>query len=125
MKHYRTLASIWSLSGVAGLAWLVYHLMAMGRNKGDDVLFWFGAFCFLPLLRSVGLFRARTWARWFYLILSSLLLFFCLSIVLIAPHDYDRLAYFGWYVFLGSSFCALGVLLFARRHEIQIQGGSK
>ncbi|MGA2866981.1 MAG: hypothetical protein ABSF95_21100 [Verrucomicrobiota bacterium] len=119
MKWYRTLAAVWSLSAAAGLSWLIYHFSTVGRDKGDDLLFWFGAFCILPLLGSVGLFRARTWARWFYLVLSSVLLFFCLSVVIVAPHDYSRLAYLGWWVFLLFSVCSLGILLFARRYEAQ------
>ena len=121
MKWYRTLASVWSASAALGLGWLVYHFSIVGQDKGDDLLFWFGAFCVLPLLGSVGLFRAREWARWFYLVLSSVLLFFCLSVVLVAPNDYDRLAYSGWCVFLLFSLCSLGVLLFVRRNETQTQ----
>jgi uncharacterized membrane protein (DUF2068 family) len=95
----------------------------VGREKGDDFLFWFGAFCVLPLLGSGGLFRARKWARWFFLVLSSVLLFFCLSFVVMAAGDYDRLAYFGWCAFLVFSLCSLAVLLFVNRNEAQTQPG--
>jgi hypothetical protein len=123
MKWYRALASVWSASTALGLAWLAYHFATVGREKGDDYLFWFGAFCVLSLLGSGGLFRARKWARWLYLVLSSVLLFFCLSFEVVAASDYDRLAYVGWCVFLVFPLCSLAVLLFVRRNEAQTPPG--
>lgn len=121
MKWYRRIAFVWCILGAIGLVWLAYQFLKTGHHSGDAPLFWFGGFSAMALLGAASLSRVRTWARWLYLVLSSVLLFFC-SLFVIFAH-YDGLVYIIWCGFLLFSVCSLAVLLFVRRYETQTQQG--
>ena len=121
MTHYRIVGSIWLVFGVSGFALSTIEcvrLLRMGEPEGGgDVLSTvIGAgFCAIAASTSVGLVRARRWARVEFAIIAVLLGLYCLSFFAMAefPAFFYALALIG----IGIAAYTLTVILICRPHE--------
>jgi len=110
MTHYRIIGSVWLLFGVIGFVLSAIEglrCLNMGDPLTDGAVvssFIASIFCALAAVTSIGLFRARGWARICGTIMAIIFSLYCLSFILMVGLEY------GAFWFLAS---CLGVLLSA------------
>jgi hypothetical protein len=119
MTHYRIIGSIWLLFGVIGLVLCFIEclrLLLMGESLtgGDVVSTLIGSgFCALAVATSMGLFRARGWARIVVSIVAVLLALYCLSFLVMVGLEFGVLAYISSW--LGVAFVAYTLVVICKR----------
>jgi hypothetical protein len=123
MTHYRIIGSVWLLFGVIGLALSLIEclrLLHMGVSLTDGAVvstFIGSGFCAFAAATSVGLFRAKRWARIVVSIVAVLLCLYCLSFIAMVALEFGVLTYTA--AWLGVAFAAytLTVIWIFRPHE--------
>ena len=121
MTHYLIAGSIWLIFGVIGFTLSTVECVRLLRTgaplTGGDVLSTLivAGFCAVAASTSVGLVRARSWARVQFAIMAALLGLYCLSFLAMAefPAFFNALAWIG----LGVVAYTLTVILICRPHE--------
>jgi hypothetical protein len=121
MTHYRIAGSIWLIFGVIGFTLSTIEcvpLLRMGAplTGGDVLSTLIGAgFCAVAASTSVGLIRARRWARVEFAVMAVLLGLYCLSFLAMAefPAIFNAFACIG----IGIVGYTLTVILICRPHE--------
>jgi hypothetical protein len=115
MTHYRIIGSIWLLFGISGLALSAIECARLLRvgdllTDGATVSTFIGSgFCALAAAASVGLLRAKRWARIVFAIIAVLFGLYCLSFLAMVGLEFGAVTYALFW--LGVAFVAYTLIV--------------